>query len=104
MNQNNIDDTSQFLRIATSAKNSFQSSSISARSSVVSTKSRNSSKQMTQMLFVSQFILYKLFDFRVFDDFSAELNVILHDIEERFSKGIAVVFDAYEMRTVLPRS
>lgn len=75
-----------------------QQSSSSTPSSVVSPRSRSPTKQMAEMLFAPQPILFKQFVPRAPGELPAELNTILQTIERRFSRGIGVVSDAHRVR------
>jgi len=74
-----------------------QHSTSSARSSATSPRSRSPTKQMSKMLFAPQPILFKQFVPRRPAELPSDLNTILHTIERRFSRGIAVVPDAYQV-------
>ena len=78
----------------------------SARSSATSPRSRSPTKQMSEMLFAPQPILFKQFVPRGPVELPSDLNTILHTIERRFLRGIAVVSDAYQVwsKALLPYS
>lgn len=80
-----------------------QKSSSSTRSSIASSKSRSPTKQMSKMLFAPQPIMFKQFVPDASGEFPAELNTLLQAVELRFSRGIAVVSDAYKVRKDLSR-
>lgn len=80
-----------------------QKSSSSTRSSVASSKSRSPTKQMSEMRFAPQPIIFKHFVPRTSGDLPAELNTLLQTIELRFSRGIAVISDAHKVRKDLSR-
>lgn len=77
---------------------SRQLSSSSTNSSAVSPRSRSPTKQMAEMLFAPQPIFFKQFGLHVPGELPAELITILHTLERRFSRGIAVVSDAYKVQ------
>ncbi|KAF2835302.1 hypothetical protein M501DRAFT_1044332 [Patellaria atrata CBS 101060] len=72
-----------------------QHSTSSARSSATSPRSRSPTKRISDMLFAPQPIVFKQFVPRGPAELPSDLNTILNTIERRFSRGIAVVSDAY---------
>lgn len=95
---NSADNTPQPPRTQGFFQDPSHTSNSSTRSSVMSSPSRSQSpkKQMTEMFFAPQPILYKQFLPRTAGELPAELDALLQIIA-RSSRGIGVVSDAYKV-------
>ena len=75
----------------------FEQNDTSQPSSASTRSSRSPTKHLTQMIFAPQPILLEQFLPRFPGKLPAELTTMLQDIEQRFSRGIAVISDIHEV-------
>ena len=99
MDENSAENTPQPVRIDRFFNHPSLTSNSSTRSSALSSPSRSRSpkKQMAEMSFAPQPILYKQFVPRGAGELPMRLDALLQIITKRSSRGIGVVSDAYKV-------
>lgn len=97
--ENMEEDTPQPVPIEPFFKDPSYTSNPTTRSSVITSPSRSRSpkKQMAEMFFAPQPILYKQLMPRATGELPAELDGLLQIITRRSSRGIGVVSDVYKV-------